>query len=245
MLAASAERILSGFDDSAVVLDIGGWADPFSRADWVMDLMPYETRGLYEREGWIEPRGAEPERFDTSTWIQRDICERTPYPFGNDELDFVVCSQTLEDVRDPVWVCAEMNRIGRAGYIEVPSRLDEQSFGIQGSFVGWPHHHWLIDIGEASIEFVMKSHEIHGSPDLHFPAGFRDQLSSEERVQALWWEGGFTYRERVFFNKEDVTSYLGDFVARELTKRSLPVRAPSDSRVRRQLRRLGRLRPGK
>ncbi len=59
----------------------------------------------------------------------RDICDHEPYPFGDQEFDFVICSQTLEDVRDPIWVCSEINRIGKAGYIEVPSRLEEQSWG--------------------------------------------------------------------------------------------------------------------
>jgi hypothetical protein len=39
-----------------VVLDVGGWGRPFTRADWVLDLMPYETRGLYGRDGTGEER---------------------------------------------------------------------------------------------------------------------------------------------------------------------------------------------
>jgi hypothetical protein len=181
MLARSAQRISRRLSDSDVVLDIGGWANPFARADWVMDLMPYESRGLYEREGWIEPVATEPERFDASRWIQRDVCDREPYPFADGEVDFVVCAQTLEDVRDPVWVCSEMARIARAGYIEVPSRLEEQAYGFMGPFAGWPHHRWLIDVGESSIEFVLKPHDLHAHPGSYFPAGYRELLTEVGR----------------------------------------------------------------
>src|SRR5258708_1000678 len=164
MLAGSADRILEEVPDDAVVLDVGGWADPFGRADWVLDLMPYETRGLYAREGWTESRAELPERFSRDTWIQRDMCDRAPFPFDESQIDFAVCSHTLEDVRDPIWVCSELARVARAGYIEVPSRLEEQSWGVEGPFVGWGHHRWLIDVSGAAIDFVGKPHTLSARP---------------------------------------------------------------------------------
>src|SRR5438270_13621188 len=99
MLAASASRLLASLPGDAVVLDVGGWADPFERADWVLDVMPYQTRGLYQREGWAPERERPRERFTAETWIQRDVCAREPFPFADDEIDFAVCSHTLEDIR--------------------------------------------------------------------------------------------------------------------------------------------------
>jgi hypothetical protein len=195
------------------VLDIGGWAKPFARADWVMDVFPYETRGAYGRDG------EGPERFREDTWIQRDICDREPYPFADDELDFVVCSHTLEDVRDPIWVCSETIRIGKAGYIEVPSRLEEQCHGFQGPWVGWGHHRWLIDVFENRIEFVFKHQVIHGRESDHFPDWFHATLTPEERVQTLWWEGGFEFGERIFLEPQAVDRYMAEFVAQHLPPR--------------------------
>jgi hypothetical protein len=221
MLEASRAKLLARLDPGAVVLDIGGWADPFRRADWVIDQFGYETRGLYERRGWVARQSdAEPERFTHKTWIERDLCDREPFPFDDDEVDFVVCSQTLEDVRDPVWVCFEMQRIGKAGYIEVPSRLEEQSWGIAGEYVGWPHHAWLFDINEATIECTQKSHAIHADPTCYFPFEFWQGLRADERVQALWWEGTFSARERVLFEEGvDAADYLASFVERETLAR--------------------------
>ncbi len=208
MLEASETRIGELLDEDAVVLDVGGWAKPFERANWVMDLMPYETRGAY---GASDPSR---ERFSKETWIERDICDREPFPFGDREIDYCVCSHTLEDVRDPIWVCAEIVRVARAGYIEVPSRLEEQSFGVHGPWVGWSHHRWLIDVTEARIEFVAKPGVLQGREDLRLPAGFADQLSPEHRVQTLFWEEAFEFGERVFHEAAELDAYLAELPAR-------------------------------
>jgi hypothetical protein len=111
-------------------------------------------------------------------------------------------------------VCAEINRVGKAGYIEVPSRLEEQTFGVHGPWVGWSHHRWLVDVSDGRIEFSFKPHLLHGRSTDHFPAGFNLQLAEEERVEQLWWTGSFQYGERLFIeDPKDLDSYLADFVA--------------------------------
>ena len=200
--------------------------------------MPYETRDLYERRGWIEPREARTERFSPETWIERDICSREPFPFADDSVDFVVCSHTLEDVRDPVWVCEEMARIGRAGYIEVPSRLEEQSLGVEGPFAGWAHHRWLIDVAGTGIEFVLKPHNLHSLPGCHFPAGFWQTLSETERVETLWWEADFGHSERIFIEEAAADRYLPELVSGALAQRDFSPGRPSTLvRLSRRLRR--------
>ena len=233
MLAASVRTILDRLGPDDVVLDIGGWGRPFSRADWVLDIMPWETRGLYGRDGAL------PERFSRDTWIQRDICAREPYPFADKQLDFVVCSQTLEDVRDPVFVCSEMVRIAKAGYIEVPSRLEEQAYGFQGPWAGWSHHRWLIDADDGRIDFVFKHHVVHNRASDHFPPGFRDGLTAEQRVQTLWWEDSFEFRERVFVTAEELDPYVAGFVVRHRHLVDLPRRARARGMLGRVRRTLG------
>ncbi|MDQ3936543.1 MAG: class I SAM-dependent methyltransferase [Actinomycetota bacterium] len=199
MLEASQERVLARLSDGDLVLDVGGGASPFARADWVLDLLPYEER-----------RAVAGERFGPESWVRRDICDREPWPFADGRFDFAICSHTLEDVRDPVWVCSELQRVARAGYVEVPSRLEEQSWGVAGPWAGWSHHRWLIDVTESGIDFVMKPHALHGQEETHFPPGFHDGLSPEERVQQLWWEGSFAYRERIFADAEELSAYLAE-----------------------------------
>lgn len=196
--------------DHAKVLDVGGWARPLDRADWVLDLMPYHSRGMLGHDGDGQ------ERFNADTWVTRDICAREPWPFADGLFDFAVCSHTLEDLRDPVWVCAELQRVARAGYIEVPSRLEEQSWNVQGPWVGWGHHHWLIDVDADGISFVFKPHILGGIPGSAFPPRFAEGLQDADRVQTLWWEGAFECRERPFYEPGQLNTYLTDFVRAHL-----------------------------
>lgn len=234
MLEASARRILQEVGGDDLVLDIGGWADPFWRADWVMDLAPYETRGLYARSGWGAGNADQArERFDESRWIQRDICDRDPYPFEDGEVDFVVCAHTLEDVRDPEWVCSEMARIARRGYIEVPSRIVEQTFGLEGAWAGWGHHRWICEVDAQGIEFVFKWPGLHTRPSSVFPPELERGLNDDERVQTLWWDGDFSHRERIFLDFDEMHAYLDEFVSRTEAAREVPGRG-MPARLRRR-----------
>jgi Methyltransferase domain len=233
VLESSAKRILERLGPDDLLLDVGAWIKPFNRADHVIDLMPYETRG---EAGSV---GDMPERFSADTWVRRDICDHEPWPFADGQFDFAICSHTLEDIRDPVWVCAELTRVARAGYIEVPSRLEEQTYGIQGPWVGWGHHHWLIDVDGSSIDFVFKHHVMHGRESDHFPSGFTEHLTEEQLVQSLWWEGSFEFRERYVWTEEGLDPYLAGFVSRN---RHLAPAAPEPSLPSRAARRVrGRL----
>jgi len=218
----------------ATVLDVGGWACPLARATTVLDQMPYETRGLYGVLG-----EAAAERFTADTWVRHDICSREPFPFADDAFDLVVCSHTLEDVRDPVWVAGELSRIGRAGYVEVPSRLQEQSWGVNGPYVGWSHHHWLVDVDQAAghIDFAFKLHALHhpGPTGWAFSARFAEGLTERERVSTLWWNGAFTARERVFDDVVALVEWLGEPVRTHGTRDPDPPRAGRRARLARRL----------
>jgi Methyltransferase domain len=208
VLPASRDRILAELADDAVVLDVGGWGKPFARADWVLDLEPYETRGLYGYDEGV--RAAE--RFTAATWLQRDICASEPWPFADDRFDFAICSHTLEDVRDPVRVCEELSRVATRGYVEVPSRLDEQWWGRQGRWTGWGHHHWLCSEQDGGLEVVFKPHILHGRPELRIPFDAGRGRPPEDLVVAIFWEGAISCRERVFLDSDALDAYLREVV---------------------------------
>ena len=193
MLPAATERILQTLPDDALVLDVGGWAAPFNRADWMLDLMPYETRGGLVPGGY----GDVEERFSAETWVQRDFCDREPWPFADDQFDFALCVTTLEDIRDPIWVCAEMSRVAKAGYVEVPTIEAELIYNIEGPFLGHSHHRWLVDIVDGELVFMHKPHSIHHDWRLRVLPRWAAQMTVEDHLQGLFWEGEIRARERV------------------------------------------------
>ena len=228
MYEPNVNRILDSLSPTDVVLDIGGWARPFNRANFVMDAEPYETRGYY---GALVPaQGGDKEFFDKSTWIVRDICERTPYPFKDKELDFVICSHTLEDIRDPLWVCSEMIRIAKRGYIEIPSRVAETCRGIEPGQVGWSHHRWLIDTGDNHVQFTMKYHRIHSHWRFSFPESYLRSLTEEQLVQWLFWDSEFGFAETTIHGVDNIAASLENFV--QQTAPYSPVGLKLDSGIR-------------
>jgi len=141
---------LSFMPADAKVLDVGGGLHAHPRADSVLDIISQETCGRQN-----------PEVLQIKTWIQMDICDRTSWPFPDKYFDYAICSHTLEDIRDPIWVCSEMSRVAKRGYIECPSRAIEQSVGIESPlYAGYYHHRWLVDVEKGGLSFRIKPHNI-------------------------------------------------------------------------------------
>jgi len=185
-------KILARIKENATILDAGGWFCPFNRANWVIDFMPYETRG---RGGSV---GGDKEYFSKQTWIQRDICDKSPLPFKDKEIDFTICSHTLEDVRDPVFICSEIRRVSKQGYIEVPSKFAELSFGVESArYAGYSHHRWIVEILNNKISFFHKPHLIHSLWKYHFPVSYGRHIKPEDRAQCLFWEDSFDFEEKI------------------------------------------------
>jgi SAM-dependent methyltransferase len=227
MYEPNVERVLAALGPADVVLDIGGWARPFNRADWVLDAEPYDTRGWYG----LPPQGGEHERFSADRWIRRDICEHTPFPFADKSVDFVICSHVLEDVRDPLWVCREMMRVARRGYLEVPSRVAETCRGVEPGQVGWSHHRWLIDIGNEGVVFLMKYHTIHSHWRLSFPSSVLRGLEERAKVQWLFWDDRFACDERTIHGADRIAAELAGFVERVHPYPAWLVRADAAARA--------------
>ena len=207
MFKPNISKILDAIKPEDKVLDIGGWAQPFNRADYVIDINPYDSRGML---GSCYPGT---ERFTKETWIQRDICDHQPYPFADKFCDYVICSHTLEDVRDPIFVCSEIIRIGKRGYIEVPSMRHEMTLGVENPrYVGRSHHRWLVDIQKDEIVFTFKYHHLHSNWKYHFPRTGPRSVDAREEIEFIFWEGEFQYREQLLITPDEIHEYFSQYI---------------------------------
>jgi len=178
-------QFLDGLPESALVLDVGGWAASDPRADWVIDIGSFATRGYYATSLGDVAIGSE--RVTHASWVVQDISDPEPWPFDDGMFDYVICSHTLEDIRDPIRVCREIVRVGRAGYIETPGAATEVTRGIESPlWCGWHHHRWLVSKEAGGLSFLFKPHHIH-SP---------------------FWPDTFNARENVLVDLDDLDGHL-------------------------------------
>lgn len=236
MLPAAIERLAAVTSDDAVVLDVGAWGSPLTRADWVLDALPYDTRGPDGSHG--DGR----ERFSARTWVMRDMCDREPWPFRDGQFDVAVCIMTLADVRDPVWVCRELSRVARSGYVEVPTVVaellqhDDDDGG--GQHLGLAQRRWFVQMEGGELVFVHKSHDIHHDRALRISSRWQERLTVADERQGLFWEGTLPARERLLLTLED-HRHLRDDLAAHLTQRFEPTAAEVVVRQARDVARHG------
>lgn len=121
------DYLLRTIPKDAKVLDIGPGTVPFPRADTVVDFQ--DTFGIPKEK-----------------LVLCDLASE-PLPFDDKSFDYIYCRHVLEDMVTPFPLCAEMSRVGKAGYIETPSPLAELTRGIDGGspyYKGYHHHRWII-----------------------------------------------------------------------------------------------------
>ena len=186
------ENVLSLIQPDARVLDVGGGLAPFPRADAVVDIESYDAF-LTRTEG-----AREPVRFSRESWHVGDICDPTVWAgIADKAFDFVVCSHTLEDVRDPLFVCAQLQRVARAGYIETPSKFREcaKARG-EDAVAGWEHHRWVVEVEDGTIYFKLKVPLINHL-DFVGEARRHHVLNYWSQFLGIHWVGSFDYAERL------------------------------------------------
>jgi len=184
-------NVLKWIDPNDRVLDVGGGVQVFQRANAVIDLLAFDLRQLTKHAQGME------EAFSSKDWYVGDICSPDVWSnFQDKEFDFVVCSHTLEDIRDPIFVCSQLIRVAKAGYIEVPSRFRECLKGNLNSIVsGWEHHRWVIDVEDGTVAFTMK-HPFFNHFDFLGERRRERAFDYLHQFTGIHWVGSFNYVER-------------------------------------------------
>lgn len=110
-IAWSLRRLYVPIHKDALVLEVGSGGNPYCRASVLLDA--YES--THERH-WV------PLVTDRPTVL--GFAEHLP--FKNNSFDFVIASHVLEHSSNPEQFLYELQRVARAGYIEVPDAFMER-----------------------------------------------------------------------------------------------------------------------
>lgn len=121
-----------------LVLDVGSGDGPFARANVLCDKYVSNT------ENRIGPIAID------RPFVAGDVMA---LPFRDNAFDYVFCSHVLEHVEDPEKAIKELVRIGRKGFLEIPSEFLEK---IKCS----PGHRWYVRLEGRTLVFREKEGDI-------------------------------------------------------------------------------------
>jgi SAM-dependent methyltransferase len=176
-------RIAIPVGPDSIVLDVGSGDKPHWRADVLLDRYVDAAFGG-QRSGRARARITRP-MFDA---------DASCMPFADGVFDYVVCSHVLEHVPDPAAVVAEMTRVGKAGYIEVPEAASAK-------ILDFPSHLWwcrlAVDGDRSTLVFTAKQARAHDPEIADYIArsGVERRLAKlldddfDSRVVSLTWSG--------------------------------------------------------
>jgi SAM-dependent methyltransferase len=194
------DSLIKSLPESYKVLDVGCASGPLKRADFLIDIVPFED--IY----WGNAKGPGDIRASKNTYIQHDICSREPWPFKDKQFDYSFCSHVLEDIRDPLWACSELIRISKAGYIEVPSKLYETTFGVEyKNLAGAAHHRWVVDVVDDRLRFTFKYMNIHQK--LLNKNRRKYSANDPEMFLCIAWSESFNYFENWLNSGKEIFEY--------------------------------------
>lgn len=194
--------ILKQLNDDSKVLDVGGGKNPWFRATHIIDKRSFE-----EQLG--EPLHSEGKLYYTKeTWLDRDFFEM-PWPYPDKYFDFCICADTLEDIRDPIAVAKEIQRVSKAGYICDPTRAAESYIGgnknpLSAELFGYFHHRWFVEIVEGGMQFTMKTPLLYQHPQW---------LVKEvgQKTLNFFWKDSFKVYEHYVNQHDDALADLETF----------------------------------
>lgn len=169
------------------ILDIGGSMKQHSslRVDTLVDIISPEE-SPYKKE-----------KLSAEHFIRVDITKEK-LPFKNKEFDFVLCTQTLEDLYNPFLVISEMSRVGKCGYIATPSFGADMVYShynltdwLTGGrrVPGVAHHKWLFYTKNGVMQILPKNYSLLATPEFQITSWF-----GEDEFE-YYWESRIKFRE--------------------------------------------------
>lgn len=182
------------------VLDIGSGGSPFVYATHLVDKFPGKTHHRYEE---FRTNGVE--------FTQADVED---LPFDDKSFDYIYTSHVLEHVENPEKALNEISRVGKRGFIEVPTKMSDTVLNL----TRLQHFHkWYINkVGKKLIFIEYNQNELRDMGNMEcfymahslFTNAFRRMYRKHKDLFSTFyiWSDRIEY---VIINKE------GDIIAQQ------------------------------
>jgi len=160
---------------NALVLDVGSGGTPYPRSDVLLDRLT----------------GAE-HRCGDSMQIDRIavLGDAQKMPFKDKSFDFIVASHILEHIAEPDLFLAELQRVGKAGYIETPSAIFER-------FLPYDIH--CLEV--MNVDDVLHIHKKSGPVEDSY-LGMLEFIDKDNKWRQLFFERLDLFHVRLFWDEE-------------------------------------------
>ena len=177
------------------VLDIGCGYSPHPAASTICDVQDFEKNYLDKK------------------FVQ---LKEKKFPFKDKEFDFVIASHVIEHVEDIDFFIKELQRVAKKGYIEVPTKLEDNLV-----FENKNDHVWHMDFDDVNNKLIITKRTQFIEPILtvssikKFNKNFRKSLVIE-----LFWEDKIDYtiqsHDIVNENKVSILSLLRKYISKKI-----------------------------
>lgn len=173
-IAWSLRRIYCPVSKDALVLEIGSGGNPYARANVLCDAYVDTVERFYDRLVVDRPMV---------------LAHAEQLPFKDDSFDFVIASHVLEHSDEPEKFISEMQRVGKAGYIEVPDAFMER-------LTNYPFHRLEITDKDGQL-LIRKKKAPTQDPEL-----FELFKNKARGVARRWFETNpFNFHVRYYWDK--------------------------------------------
>ncbi len=147
------------------------------------------------------------ESFNKNNLKYTKIEPNKKLPFKDKEFDYVILSHVLEHVPNLLEFKDELVRIGKSGYIELPTKFyDNVVFGSDEPILG---HKWWFEYNddEKILYYTKKIDAIEKFISVGTSWKFQEYFEDSFILQ-FYWEGDFQMKERKPFKIENKISFL-------------------------------------
>lgn len=202
-IEGSREKVMEYLKEKryARVLDIGGAMYP-----WAREVVTHYFDIINPHE-YLKGGDLYDDNMKRSIYIHGDINDGFGWGAAHADVaenglfDFVTCTQTLEDIRNPSFVLRSLPLIAKQGFISIPHKYRELTYvegydpvaqkewGLNKPYIGYCHHRWIFSVIEKEGRKTLRLF-----PKLEFISclvGVQELIKGKAVGNELsfWWDG--------------------------------------------------------
>ncbi len=135
-------------------------------------------------------------------------------PFTDNEFDFVVASHVIEHVKDPKKFITELERVSKKGYIELPTKLEDNLV-----FENKKEHLWHMDFDDVNLELIISKKLQVFNPILTVSTVQKlREYFRKSLVIELYWENKIDYKiiEKNIVNQMSLINLVRKFFSKKI-----------------------------